>query len=244
MGLITNAKRYIEAVRELFPKGSFFDNEFSNNESDLSKLSEVKGKEIYNFKKNIEALWKEARLETCSEKTISDYERIYALKKRDDLTLSERKQIIKNKRTEVLNIDFVKSTASLFNATIRELKYPHRPAIFGESRFGKTRIFDLKVFNVIYIYARIVDEDKLEAFENETKKMMMNARFGKTKCGITRLLNFRVFNFEYVHSQVVESQKKEEFEKAIINIMLANQIIYFKYKGELKLCLCIQKMKS
>lgn len=173
MGIAATEERYIKAVRELYPRGLFFESEFENNESDLSKLAKIKGKEIYNFKNKMKELSLESVLATCTEKTIADWERVYTQSIRDDLTLTERKILIHNRRAESLNIETLHSAGSLYDAKIEKIIFPHKPARFGESIFGQTRIFDLRVFSAIYIYASIEDETKKTEFEKSITSIML-----------------------------------------------------------------------
>lgn len=87
MALINNEERYIEAVKELYPEGSFFEEQFADKESDLSNLARAQAKNLYDFRIELNKLWKEARLETCTEDTIADYERVYSGKTNPHLSL-------------------------------------------------------------------------------------------------------------------------------------------------------------
>lgn len=173
MGIVATENRYVNAVRELFPKGSFFEAEFENQESDLSRLVKLKGKEIYNFKNKMKELSLEAVLTTCTEKTIADWERVYTNDIRDDLSLPERKILIQNHRNNILDIETLNTAASLYDAKIEKIVYPIRPSRFGVSRFGQTRIFDLKVLNVVYIYASIARDEKKELFQKAITSIML-----------------------------------------------------------------------
>lgn len=204
MAIITDEVRYIEAVKEMYPRGKFFEREFISKDSDLSKVANIKGQEIYAFKLKMKELLDESNLLTCSEKTIGDYERIYGLENRADLTLEQRKAIMKNFRGDTLNIASLNTIAELYNAKIKKVVYPHRPARFGESKFGQTRIFDVRVFSVVYIYCSIKDR-------SDNKNVMP---FGKSHAPPVRIYTNNI----------------QLFETAITNMMLANAIIYFKYE--------------
>lgn len=172
MGLIANEKRYIDAIKELYPRGKFFEDEFSNFESDLSKIVEVKGKELYNFKKKIQNLWNEAILDTCSNKTIADYERTITGIIRNDLSLDERKTVLKQYQYGKLDLSMLEGIAKIYNAKILKVEYPYLPSLFGLSRFGRTRIINYKAFNVIYVYAILNENANKEKFEEGINKIM------------------------------------------------------------------------
>lgn len=106
MALINSEERYIEAVKELYPEGSFFEEQFADKESDLSNLARAQAKNLYDFRIELNKLWKEARLETCTEDTIADYERVYSGKINPHLSLEERKANLKLVSNQSLQIDW------------------------------------------------------------------------------------------------------------------------------------------
>lgn len=179
MGLIANAsicasgkERYIEAIKELFPRGKFFDEQFENSESDLSKIVATKGELLYEFKQKMQALWNEARLETCSNETIRDYERTITKVIRDDLTLEERKSILKQYQYGKLDLSMLNAIAKIYNSQIVNIEYPNKPSVFGLSRFGRTRIVNYKAFNIMYVHAILGENTDKEKFEETITKLI------------------------------------------------------------------------
>ncbi|MEI0606874.1 DUF2313 domain-containing protein [Brachyspira pulli] len=166
MGLIASKEQYFEAVKSLYPEGLFFERQFENKDSDIYKLVKVQSEMIYNFKKDLNKLWLESRLETCTEDTIEDYERILSGILRPDLTLEERKTILLIQNKNKLNIDSLNTIINkYYSANIIKIDEKIKPSVFGFSRFGNDRIFNYRAFCIIMIYLTIEDPSKKQELE-------------------------------------------------------------------------------
>lgn len=162
MALISSKERYIEAVKELYPEGSFWDEQFADKESDLSKLAEAQAETLYNIKIELNKLWNEARLDTCTEDTIADYERIYTKTIQPNLSLAERKAAIKSASNPLLIIDwdFVKKyIESEFKVEVLSIEPKIKPAFFPETRCGQNRIYDCRAFSLIIVSLSMKEKD-------------------------------------------------------------------------------------
>lgn len=176
MALITNKERYIEAVKELYPEGSFFEEQFNDKESDLSALAKAQAENIYNIKIEFNKLWLEARLETCSEYTIADYERIRTGEIQPNLSLEERKEAIELNSNKVLKIDWERVNEYInekYKANILSVDEKIMPAFFGETRFGQERIFDYRAFSLIIISLTVENTESENEIEGYISKFLL-----------------------------------------------------------------------
>ena len=176
MALINNEERYIEAVKELYPEGSFFEEQFADKESDLSNLARAQAKNLYDFRIELNKLWKEARLETCSEDTIADYERVYSGKTNPHLSLEERKANLKLVSNQSLQIDWQLINNYIneeYKANILSVDEKIMPAFFGDSRCGQKRIYDYRAFSLLIISLTIEEINLIDKIENYINQFLL-----------------------------------------------------------------------
>lgn len=176
MALINNEERYIEAVKELYPEGSFFEEQFADKESDLSNLARAQAKNLYDFRIELNKLWKEARLETCTEDTIADYERVYSGKTNPHLSLEERKANLKLVSNQSLQIDWQLINNYInkeYKANILSVDEKIMPAFFGYSRCGQKRIYDYRAFSLLIISLTIEEINLIDKIENYINQFLL-----------------------------------------------------------------------
>ena len=204
MGIIASEEKYFEAVKSLYPQGIFFEKQFEDKNSDLSKIARCQAKNIYEFKKELNNLWLDSRLETCTEDTIEDYERTLSGIFRSELTLEERKSILLIQSKNKLDIDSLNLiTQKYYTANILSINEKLEPSVFGYARFGQTRIFNYRSFIVVMISLTIENPSKkneLEAFletmfmankgdQTPTSGTIKSHEFSFTKVGRTNSKN-------------------------------------------------------
>lgn len=176
MALINSEERYIEAVKELYPEGSFFEEQFADKESDLSNLARAQAKNLYDFRIELNKLWKEARLETCTEDTIADYERVYSGKTNPHLSLEERKANLKLVSNQSLQIDWQLINNYIneeYKANILSVDEKIMPAFFGYSRCGQKRIYDYRAFSLLIISLTIEEINLIDKIENYINQFLL-----------------------------------------------------------------------
>ena len=163
---IKDKKTYFEAVKSLYPEGLFFESQFENENSDISKLAKLQADMIKKIKLELKKLWLEARLETCTEDTIEDYERIHSKEIRNDLSLEKRKLLIlqndllvsQNPKDTINNL--IKND---YQAEILNINANHKISVFGHASFGHTRLYNYRAFCSVII--------KLKKIEDSNKKI-------------------------------------------------------------------------
>lgn len=183
MDLITEKERYNEAVKELYPEGSFWDEQFADKESDLSLLAEAQAETLYNIKIELNKLWLEARLDTCTESTIADYERIYTGKVQPNLSLSERKAALKSVSSTSLrnDWDYIKNhIKEKYNIEILSVDEKIKPAFFPETRCGQDRIYDYRNFSLIIVSipeSPEANQETMNEIEKDINDLVMANQF-------------------------------------------------------------------
>ncbi|WP_288550117.1 hypothetical protein [uncultured Brachyspira sp.] len=161
---IKDKNKYFEAVKSLYPEGLFFETQFENENSDMSKLAKCQSDMIYNIKLELKKLWLEARLETCTEDTIADYERIHSKEIRTDLSLEKRKMLIL--QNDILTSQNPKELINNliendYKMKILNINANHKISVFGNASFGHTRLWNYRAFCTIVIkLTQIEDVDK------------------------------------------------------------------------------------
>lgn len=167
-------KTYIEAIKKLFPKGTYWENLLNKDDkdqSDISLIAKVKADELYNYREKMSNLQKESVMTTCTGATINDWERIYG-KVNSSLTLEQRKKILGVEKNSLVNIAILKNIAKYYEATIHDVFIPFRPGIFGHSAFGQQEIASLAALSVVFITATVEIEMR-EPFELAINEAML-----------------------------------------------------------------------
>ncbi|MEI0477836.1 hypothetical protein [Brachyspira pulli] len=161
---IKDEKTYFESVKSLYPEGLFFESQFENENSDMSKLAKLQANMIYNIKLELKKLWLESRLETCTEDTIEDYERIHSKEIRSDLSLEKRKFLIL--QNDLLTSQNPKETINNlikndYRMKILDINAHHKISVFGHATFAHSRLWNYRAFCTIVIkLTQIEDVDK------------------------------------------------------------------------------------
>ncbi|MDR1300954.1 MAG: YmfQ family protein [Treponema sp.] len=185
MGLVATATEYAAALQKLFPQGDYWDTQFANPESDVSRFCQVKAVELIRFRERMNALQSESIIETTHE-LIADWERVLLGHNTNGLDLEQRRLFLLSNRDVSANRVELQKIAGRYGLSITDITFPYKPAFFGFSRFNQ----------------RI--------------------------CGP---IGFSVLLFVVQQSEPKEEQLIRDFEQEIAALMLANQIISFKYEG-------------
>ncbi len=160
---------YKKTIKKLFPQGAYWENVFSNEDSDLNKICDVKADNLLIFRERLLQLVKESYPTTCEE-TIEDWERVLLNDSNKTLPLSERKELLFNQQNYILICE------TLYNVSIQE-KSPFSISLLGKAKFGQTRCvsqaaFSVKFVNIVSSSGNF-DKTKLEEFY--TKKSLANS---------------------------------------------------------------------
>ena len=164
MGLtVSSASEYAAAVRKLLPLGRFWDEQLSDQTSDIYKWSEAKGEELARFKSRSSELLDEAYIDTTSE-LIDDWERVFDL---DNATLetSERRKLLRQGSIENINIEVFEDICEQFESQFVKYEFPLKPSCFGYTRFD-SRIATPAWFSVFYIYISGAEESIRDVLES------------------------------------------------------------------------------
>lgn len=203
--LIQSREKYFEAVKSLYPQGLFFEKQFEDDNSDLSKIAKCQAKNIYELQKEIYKLWLEARLETCTEDTIEDYERIIIGYTTEGLSLFDRKVNIICQQNQLIKDDLSTNQIKLILLSMKEKSYMDKDTI-------NEIIKDDYQANIIDI------EYKFDC-----------SAFGHAQCGHTQLYNYHAFSVVLISLTIEKEERKKELESFLKTFFTANKIIFFDY---------------
>ena len=167
MGIKTAAEKdYSDTIRELFPKGEYWERQFSDPESDINLFCKVKSQEIISFRKRMFDLLAESNSNTSAE-TLDDWERVLLGKINFDLDAVQRKNILNASKAGNFHIETIKEIGRLYGITITDVVFPFRPAFFGHTLFGINLIASPAAFAVLFIYASQPEKGIQVEFENQ-----------------------------------------------------------------------------
>jgi hypothetical protein len=229
MGIsIGTEKDYCRAIRDLFPKGEYWDRQFADPESDVSLFCKAKTQEIILIRNRMRDLLLESDYRTAVE-TIGDWERVLLDCTNANLTLEERHELLSAKKDLTINRIDIANIAQKHGLALVDIVFPFKPSYFGFSQFGRS-IFSRPVFfSVFYIVTRF-DSDELRS---EAKKRIIhlfdNASFGRAHFGTGQFLGRSYFNKENATGAFIGMEALEDFERELSGKLLAANIAYYKY---------------
>lgn len=170
--LVHSTTEYKEAIRKLFPYGVYWDAQFDDPESDLSKWIEEQTEELYRFKNRFPFLIQEATPKTA-DTMIDDWERVLLGAVYTDLPLDLRRKLLLTKRRGHINLSVLEEVASLYAAKIKRVYYPYRAAFFGHTRIGINRVCTPAAFSVLFITVEIKNRDFKTGFERAIREALL-----------------------------------------------------------------------
>ena len=170
--LVHSTAEYKEAIRKLFPYGVYWDAQFDDPESDLSKWIEEQAEELYRFKNRFPFLIQEATPKTA-DTMIDDWERVLLGSIYTDLPLDLRRKLLLTKRRGHINLSVLEEVAGLYAAKIKRVYYPYRSAFFGHTRIGINRMCAPASFSVLFITVEIKNPDLKTGFERAIREALL-----------------------------------------------------------------------
>jgi len=232
MGQLTvlSVSDYREALRKLYPRGAFWDQQFSDPTSDLSLLVDAKAEELHRFKTRRAALLEEGFLDSASE-LLGEWERSVGIdgsgksidRRRVDLLAARRGFITK---------DLLKIVAPEFSVSVVSVNSGLKPAVFGFSKFGQ-RLHTPAVLAVVSFKVQTSEPallNYLASLERSLGEPRHPARFGLVKFNARM---HRPWAWQLAEQWAIRTnpQIHAAFEASIVERILANQVPVFHYKA-------------
>lgn len=162
---------YIEPLKQLFPKGEYWDKLLTDENSDVSLVCKARAKTIAGFRERIIQLQHEAFPDSASE-TIGDWERVYFGYENSGISLEQRRSLLHIQKLGSLNISIARAIASAYGGTIHSWEIPYTPAAFGHVQFGISYMSSIAGFWVVFMHASVPVESRKE-FEAAIRKAML-----------------------------------------------------------------------
>jgi hypothetical protein len=220
MGIsIAAEKDYSAAVRDLFPKGEYWEKQFADLQSDINLFCTAKTKEIVCLRKRIKDLLLESNSSTALE-TIEDWERVLIGHMNVQLSLSERREKLNIQKTPLISRLVISEIAKNYGLKFINLIFPFKASFFGFSSFGLSMFSRPAFFSVFFI---IIE------FKNEELKNIAKER-------ITGLLETSFFEQTYpglYEGKFFSGIKAlDDFEKTIKRRLLFGNTVFFQYNLE------------
>lgn len=169
--MVSTKETYLQALKKLFPRGSYWDEQFENPDSDVLNLLELKAEELLEFRKKMAYLLDESTPYTA-EDTFDHWEELFTGTVNSDLGMEERKELVFSQRSTNVSTESLKTIARMYGVEITRLYFPFRPGIMGHSRFGIDRMGSPAVLSVIVIEVS-KKPDKQAAFEKHITNTLL-----------------------------------------------------------------------
>jgi len=208
MGIVASKDQYEQAIRRLFPQGAWWEEQLADPQSDISLWAQAKAQELYRFRRRMEVLFAESKIDTTDE-LIAEWERVLLGEATAGKGLDERRRHLRSRENEKLNRAALDSIAERFGLVLRDVSFPYRPGLFGHARMASERIGGFAAFSVVLF--SVVDPDfdrhyaalkaelapgELEALRREAKRAaiwrgLRRGCFGHSRPARDRLIPFR-----------------------------------------------------
>jgi uncharacterized protein YmfQ (DUF2313 family) len=161
---------YAKSLRQLFPQGDFWDNQFADETSDLFRWTQAEAAELFRLKTRRADLLNEGLSSTANE-TLEDWERVLDLDN-STLTTEQRQQALSSISLGAIRKAQIESACAIFGASLDDLVYPYTPAFFGRSRFA-TRLATGAALSTVWIYMTIEDSSQKASLVAHLEKILL-----------------------------------------------------------------------
>ncbi|MEL3907902.1 MAG: hypothetical protein P1P64_02675 [Treponemataceae bacterium] len=170
--MLHNKSAYVSAIKKLFPKGAYWDKQFSSAKSDLSLWLEVKAEELYKFRSRFNELIMESTPKTA-EKTLDKWEQVLLGSISPNLPSETRRRLLTVKRHGFINKSVLENIAELYGCKLKNIYFPYRSSFFGHTRIAINRICSPASFSLIFIQAELKDTELRLEFEDAIKTALL-----------------------------------------------------------------------
>ncbi|QQO10313.1 DUF2313 domain-containing protein [Breznakiella homolactica] len=173
LGLIDkDREKYIEAIKQLFPRGPYWEKRIEDTEGDLFNIIKTRIEELYRFRQRMADLQRESIIHTASE-TFDHWEDLYGTEDNRQLDLEVRRELLLAHKTPKVNFEILSSIAKFHGVALHRVYFPYKPGFTGFSRFGIERIAGPAAFSVLYIEATESPETNKELFEQQIRNRLL-----------------------------------------------------------------------
>jgi len=230
MGItVATENEYSASIHDLFPKGEYWEKQFSNPESDVNLFCKAKTQEIIRIRERMRDLFSESYFETANE-TIDDWERILLNNINAKLPLNERIKILSTKKVSVINKTVIADIAKKYGLILVDIVFPFKPSFFGFSGFGNSIFSRPAFFSVFYIITIFQSEEVINEARECINKLFHKSSFGKAFFGTGQFLGQSYFDQHYENLIFSGINELNKFEDEVINKLLSGNIAYFQYR--------------
>jgi hypothetical protein len=176
MGIaIQSPEQYENSLRNLFPRGSYWDRQFADSKSDCSLFCRAKLEAFIRFRTRMSNLQDESILATAAE-TLDEWERIISGTVTNGLDTDERRALLIYEQAPTLSLKLIKKAGTAYGIEITDIIFPFRPSFFGFSRFALDQIAGPVAFSVLSAYCTVSPD--MEIWKNFkthlSKKVLSN----------------------------------------------------------------------
>ena len=170
--LLHSVESYESAIKKLFPLGVYWDAQFENPESDVSKWVRLKAEEIHRFRSRFQDLITESSPKTAA-RTLDDWERILLGTVNPNHPQELRRSLLLARRRGHIDRTVLQEISALYGAKISRIYFPYKSAFFGHARAGVNRMCSPASFSVVFIEAEIQNPAHKADFEQVMKDSLL-----------------------------------------------------------------------
>jgi uncharacterized protein YmfQ (DUF2313 family) len=174
MGMkVQTPEQYEASLRKLFPRGTYWDRQFADPESDCSLFCKVKLDEFIRFRNRMSDLQDESIIKSASE-TLDEWEQVLTGAISTGLTVEQRRSLLIAAKAGSVNASVIKDIGQMYKINITNIQMPFRSAFFGFSRFGIDQAASPASFSTVFIYASAPENGERKiAFEKTVRSRVL-----------------------------------------------------------------------
>jgi uncharacterized protein YmfQ (DUF2313 family) len=189
MGIVAARTHYENAIKKLFPQGEYWDKQFTDPQSDVSLFAKSKASELVKFRERMNTLLEESKLESTTE-LIADWESVYLNEEFPNLSITQRRFLLKSRNDLSLNRAELQRIAEMFELNIQDVTIPYRPRFFGFAKFAQERLGSFLTFSVLRF---MVTEAGIEAkYWQAIKAELEVCRFARMRFALNRMAYYPI----------------------------------------------------
>lgn len=170
--LLHSIESYASAIKKLFPQGVYWDAQFENPESDISKWVRLKAEELYRFRRRFSDLITESTPKTA-DTTLDDWERVLLGSVNPSIQPELRRSLLMARRRGHIDRTVLQEVAALYGAKIRRVYFPYKSAFCGHTRAGINRMCSPASFSVVFVESEIQNPARKADFERVMKSSLL-----------------------------------------------------------------------
>jgi uncharacterized protein YmfQ (DUF2313 family) len=227
MGITVHApEQYGESLRNLFPRGPYWDRQFADPRSDCSLFVRAKLDGLVRFRTRMSDLQDESMVPSATE-TLDAWERVLAAAITRGLDPEERRSRLLSRQNAHISRAVIHDIGQVYGLTVTDIVFPFRPAFFGFSRCALDRVSSPAAYAVLFLYGTPDNAVLRRLFEGQFRR----AACGFARFGLDRMTSPFARSAVNIYIALEGGINWGPVTTALLDRLLAHYIVHFIFGG-------------